>query len=131
VKYLHHPWATEWLKNNTAGGGAFKVQAWKPGQETLYVRFDEWKSGPLPKLQRVIVREVPSAANRRALLERGDADLSFDLPPKDFNELSKGDKLRVVGIPIENSMWYIGMNVTRPPFDNVKVRQAVSLCATV
>src|SRR5256886_6254813 len=31
------PWAAEWLKNNTAGGGAFKIQSWKPGQETLYV----------------------------------------------------------------------------------------------
>lgn len=120
------PWAAEWLKNNPAGGGAFKIQSWKPGQETLYVRFDEWKSGPLPKLKRVIMREVPSAANRRALLERGDADVSFDLPPKDFNELSRGEKLRVIGVPIENSMWYVGMNVTKPPFDNVKVRQAVA-----
>jgi peptide/nickel transport system substrate-binding protein len=120
------PWAMEWLKMNTAGGGAFKVQSWKPGQETVYGRFDAWKSGPLPQLKRVIVREVPSASNRRALLERGDADLSFDLPPKDFHELLKEGKLRVVGIPIENSMWYVGMNVQNPPFDQVKVRQAVA-----
>jgi peptide/nickel transport system substrate-binding protein len=120
------PWAAEWLKSNTAGGGAFKVQSWRPGQETVYVRFDDWKSGPLPKLKRVIVREVPSAATRRALLERGDADISFDLPPKDFNELSKAGKLRVIGVPIENAIWYVGMNVTKPPFDNVKVRQAVA-----
>jgi peptide/nickel transport system substrate-binding protein len=120
------PWAAEWLKNNAAGGGAFKIQSWKPGQETLYVRFDAWKSGPLPALKRVIVREVPSAANRRALLERGDADISFDLPPKDFNELSQGEKLRVIGTPIENALWYVGMNVQKPPFGNVKVRQAVA-----
>ena len=29
----------------------------------------------------------PSAGNRRALLERGDADISYDLPNKDFAEL--------------------------------------------
>ncbi len=120
------PWAAEWLKTNTAGGGAFQVQAWKPGQETVYTRFETWKSGPLPKLKRIIVREVPSASNRRALLERGDADISFDLPPKDFNELLQAGKLRVVGVPIENSMWYVGMNVTKPPFDQLKVRQAVA-----
>jgi peptide/nickel transport system substrate-binding protein len=91
-----------------------------------HVRFDAWKSGPLPQLQRVIVREVPSAANRRALLERGDADISFDLPPKDFYELSQAGKLRVIGVPIENALWYVGMNVTKPPFDNVQVRQAVA-----
>jgi len=120
------PWAAEWLKNNSAGGGAFKIQSWKPGQETTYVRFDGWKSGPLPQLKRVIVREVPSASNRRALLERGDADISFDLPPKDFQELARGDKLRIIGVPIENAMWYVGMNVQQPPFNHVKVRQAVA-----
>ena len=93
----------EWLKNNDAGGGAYKLESWKPGQETVFVRFDDWKSGPLPKLKRVIVREVPSAGNRRALLERGDADISFDLPPKDFAEIAKAGKLKVVGIPVENA----------------------------
>jgi peptide/nickel transport system substrate-binding protein len=78
----------EWIKNNDAGGGAFKLESWKPGQESVYVRFDDWKWGPLPKLKKVIVREVRSAGNRRALLERGDADISFDLPPKDFAEIA-------------------------------------------
>ncbi len=77
-------------------------------------------------LQRVIWRTIPSAGNRRALMERGDADISFDLPPKDVAELAKEGKLKVVGTPIENAIQYIGMLVTKPPFDNVKVRQAVA-----
>ena len=121
------PWAMEWLKNNDAGSGAYKLDSWKPGQETIYARFDDWKSGPLPKLRRVIVREVPSAGNRRALLERGDADISFDLPPKDFAEMAKAGKLAVVSHPVENAFAYVGMNVKNPPFNNAKVRQAVAL----
>ncbi len=120
------PWAMEWCKNNTAAGGAYKVERWQPGQEVVYVRNDDWKSGPMPKIRRVIMRIIPSAGNRRALLERGDADLSFDLPSKDFSELRTMPKLTVVGTPIENAMTYIGMNVTQKPFDNVKVRQAVA-----
>ena len=50
-------------------------------------RNDNWVGGPLPKVRRVIWRMVPSAGNRRALLERGDADISYDLPNKDFVEL--------------------------------------------
>ena len=38
----------------------------------------------------------------------------------------KGGKLTVVTTPIENALWYVGMNVTKPPFNNVKVRQAVA-----
>ena len=81
------PWAMEWCKNNHASGGAYKVERWQPGQEVVYVRNDDWKNGPMPKVKRVIMRIIPSAGNRRALLERGDADLSFDLPSKDFSEL--------------------------------------------
>jgi peptide/nickel transport system substrate-binding protein len=121
------PWAATWLKTNTAGGGAFKVEAYRPGQEIIYARNDDWKNGPLPKLKRVIQRDVPSAGNRRALLTKGDIDMTYDMPPKDFNELSSEKaSVKVVSVPIENAMWYLGMNTTKPPFNNVKVRQAVA-----
>jgi peptide/nickel transport system substrate-binding protein len=120
------PWALEWLKNNLAAGGAYKIERWQPGQEVVFMRNDDWKNGPLPKIKRVIRRIIPSAGNRRALLERGDADISFDLPPKDFAELAKSPKLTVIGTAIENAMIYLGMNVNQKPFDNVKVRQAVA-----
>ena len=116
------PWAMEWCKNNHASGGAYRVERWQPGQEVVYVRNDDWKNGPMPKIRRVVMRIIPSAGNRRALLERGDADLSFDLPSKDFAELKKSPKLTVIGTPIENAMMYLGMNVNQKPFDNVKVR---------
>ena len=120
------PWGLNWTKNNIAGGGAYKVESWRPGQEIVFVRNDDWKCGPLPKIRRVVQREVPSAGNRRALLERGDIDITYEMPPKDFLEMSQGGKVVVQTTPIENSVWYIGMNVTKPPFDNVLVRRAVA-----
>src|SRR3954466_3103341 len=42
------PYAIEWTQRNDAGGGAFKVQSWKPGDQLILTRFDEWKSGTLP-----------------------------------------------------------------------------------
>src|SRR4029078_3607282 len=69
---------------------------------------------------------VPSSGNRRALLERGDADISYDLPNKDFVELKDNKKLSIISTPYSNGIQYIGMNVTRPPFDNLKVREAVA-----
>ncbi len=121
------PWAATWLKNNTAGGGAYKVASYKPGQEIVYERYDEWKSGPLPKLRRIIQREVPSAGNRRALLSKGDIDITFEMPPKDFAEMAQEkSNVKVASTPIENSMWYVGMLSNKPPFDNPKVRQAVA-----
>ena len=121
------PWAAEWLKTNEAGGGAYKVASWKPGQELVLERYDDWKSGTPPKLKRIIQRDVPSAGNRRALLQRGDIDMTFSLPPKDSSDFS-GDKskIKVTSMPIENALFYLGMNTARAPFNNVKVRQAVA-----
>ncbi len=121
------PWAADWLKTNTAGGGAYNVVSWKPGLEIVYELFDEWKRGPLPKIKRIIQRDVPSAGNRRALLQRGDIDMTYSLPPKDFSDFA-GDKgkIKVASLPIENALFYLGMNTSRPPFNNVKVRQAVA-----
>jgi peptide/nickel transport system substrate-binding protein len=120
------PWGLDYTKGNIAGGGAYKVASWQAGSEVVYERNDNWKSGPLPKVRRVVWRIVPSAGNRRALIERGDADVSFDLPNKDFAELKQAGKITVASTPIGNGIQYLGMNCKNPPFNNVKVRQAVA-----
>ncbi|HEX3340804.1 MAG TPA: ABC transporter substrate-binding protein [Pseudolabrys sp.] len=122
------PWGMEFTKQNTAGSGAYKVASWTAGTEVVLERNDAWVGGPLPKTKKIIWRMVPSAGNRRALLERGDADISYDLPNKDFVELKQDGKLAIVSTPYSNGIQYIGMNVKNSPFDNLKVRQAVA-CA--
>jgi peptide/nickel transport system substrate-binding protein len=122
------PWGLEYTKQKTAGSGAYRVVQWTAGTEVVMERNDNWTGGPLPKVKRIVWRMVPSAGNRRALLERGDADISYDLPNKDFVELKGSGKLSIVSTPYSNGIQYIGMNVTKPPFDNLKVRQAVA-CA--
>lgn len=120
------PWAKDWLKNNVAGSGAFKVESWKPGTETIYLRNDSWTSGKLPTLRRVIARDIPSPSTRRALLERGDADISYGLPPKDFKDLADAGKVKVVGIPVPNANWSLYLNTKTGPFTDVRLRQAVA-----
>ena len=99
---------------------------WTAGTEVVMERNDAWVGGKTPAIKRVIWRMVPSAGNRRALLERGDADISYELPNKDFVELKDAGKLNIISTPYSNGIQYIGMNVTQPPFDNIKVRQAVA-----
>jgi peptide/nickel transport system substrate-binding protein len=121
------PWAMAWLKVNAAASGAYRIESWRPGQQTVYVRNDDWASGPLPALKRVVVREVPSPSAQLALLTRGDADVVVGLAPHDLAKLAaQGSDVNVVGVPVENALQYLGMNVTKPPFDDVRVRRAVA-----
>jgi peptide/nickel transport system substrate-binding protein len=120
------PWARDFTKSNTAGSGAYKVTSWKPGVETVYERNDAWVGGKLPELKKIIWRTIPSSGNRRALMERGDADISFDLPAKDFTEMKSAGKVKLISNTIGNGMYSLELNVAKPPFNNEKVRQAIA-----
>jgi peptide/nickel transport system substrate-binding protein len=120
------PWGLEFTKLNTVGSGAYKVTNWTAGSQVVLERNENWKGGPLPKIRRIVWRMVPDAGNRRALLERGDADVSYDLPNKDFSELKTDGKLAILSTPYSNGIQYIGMNVQNPPFNDVKVRHAIA-----
>ena len=120
------PWATDYLHRNTAGSGAYTIARWDPGQQFVYQRNDKWTSGPLPGVQRVVVREVPSQATSRALIERGDVHLAFGIPDKDARELEAKDGVEVVGTPIENCIYCLCPNLAFEPFQDKKVRQAIA-----
>ena len=118
------PWAMEYLHKNPAGSGAFKVLKWSPGEQLVYERNDNWVGGPTPGVKRVVVREVPSSATRRALIEKGDVQLSFGIPDKDAAELA--DKVDVFSTPIENCMHVLCTNRKFVPFQDADVRKAIA-----
>jgi peptide/nickel transport system substrate-binding protein len=120
------PWALNWVRTNPAGSGAYTLDSWTPRQETVLVRNEKWASGKPPKFQQIVIREIPSGGNRRALLVRGDADLVPDLPARDVVDLIPDPKLQILGVPMTNTFQYLGMNTRDKPFDDVRVRQAVA-----
>jgi peptide/nickel transport system substrate-binding protein len=120
------PWALEWTKTNAAGGGAYKVDTFKSGEQVVLSRFEGWKGGKAPAIERVMYRSVPAAGTRRALLERGDADLTPDLPPRDISDIIAGKKLKVDSTPTVNTLRYLALSTVTKPFDDVRVRQAIA-----
>ena len=119
------PFASGWLRSNVAGGGPYRLDGYTPGQSVAFSRFEDWACGVQPGFRRVLWQVAPAAQTRRALLERGDADLVQDLPPQDVAALSALPGLQVVGAPVPGAFQFIGMNTKAPPFDDVRVRQAV------
>lgn len=122
------PWAMEWMKTNTAAGGAYVVESHKPGEATILRRNEKWVGGEdgLPFFRRIIIQTVPEAATRASLVERGDADLCIDLAASDIPTMEQSAKTKVDSIPQTNGFTHITMNTAVAPFDNAKVRQAVA-----
>lgn len=123
------PWAIAWLKEHTAGSGAYVIESFKPGEQVIMKRNEAWNRGTPDKsafFKRVIVQTVPEPATRANLVERGDADITVDLQASDVQSLEGKGTLKVISTPQYNSVTFISMNNTIPPFDNVNVRRAIA-----
>jgi peptide/nickel transport system substrate-binding protein len=123
------PWAIAWLKEHTAGSGAYVIESFKPGEQVIMKRNEAWNRGTPEKaafFKRVIIQSVPEPATRANLVERGDADITVDLQASDIQSLESKGKLTVISTPQYNSVTFISMNNTIPPFDNINVRRAIA-----
>jgi oligopeptide transport system substrate-binding protein len=114
---------------NPVGTGAYRMTEWTLGQRLVFERNpDYWRQG-LPYLDKITfeVGQEPIVALLR--LQNGEVDVPGDgIPPAKFQEVMDDpeQKARVV-IGGQLHTGYITMNTTKPPFDDVKVRQAVNM----
>jgi ABC-type transport system substrate-binding protein len=101
------------------------VKEWVHGDHlTLVANPNYW--GDPPKIKAVVFKLIPESATRLAALEAGDADGIDNPDPTTFNAIQSDSKLKLYPREALNIM-YLGMNSTKPPFDNEKVRQAIAM----
>jgi peptide/nickel transport system substrate-binding protein len=118
------PNALAWLKQNTAGFGAYHLTQLRPGEAAM---FEVNPNYPFekPYYKRVMYREVPAPANRVALLQGGDVAIAEEVPLDQIVNLLDDKRTKVTSVPGTASA-SLRINVTKPPFDNKLVRQAVA-----
>jgi len=118
------PWATEWLKTNEAGGGAYRVSSFRPDQVVLE-RFEKWY-GTKPAMRWAIFQMVPEDTTRVALVERKSADIAVGLTPNAIEGVARRAQAKLLLIPQDNQFEFLVFNVKSKPFDDERVRQAVA-----
>ncbi len=116
--------------NNPIGTGPFKFVEWRRGELVRLDRNpDYWRQGQ-PYLDRIVVRFIPDSATRTALMEKGDVHVAGfgAVPYNDVKRLAANPAIEVTtqGYEMVSPVVELLFNTKRAPFDNVKVRQAVS-----
>ena len=119
------PWARNWLTKNSAGFGAYQVESWQPGREMVLKARDNYHFGA-PKVKRVILREIPSSANRMALLQAGDIDIARRLSFRQQNSLRKDVNTKVLNNLQGNQYMWMLLRTDVPPYNDRRVRQAIA-----
>lgn len=113
------------LQKTPVGTGPFKFQEWQPNGFILLTKNDAYWEKGLPKLAGLKFNIVPESATRQvglsnaqyALLPNIDAATALQLKGKPNVKLAE---------TMDLAYTLIGMNVSKPPFDNAKVREAVN-----
>jgi len=113
------------FERNPVGTGPFKFVEWKPNETITIEKFDDYWDEGLPKLNKVIFRSIPDNSARLNALMAGDIELADGINPSDGKSIEDNDKLQLFERPSMN-VGYLGLTVTRPPFDKVEVRQAIN-----
>ena len=106
------------------GTGPFKFDKWTPGTELKLVKnADYW--GTAPSIDSVTFKVIPESGTRVAELQSGNAHIIGAVEPSQVANVNSFPDASVLETAT-SSLTYIGFNLNKEPFNNVKVRQAIS-----
>ena len=112
------------------GSGPWKLKEWVRGDHMTFEANPDYFMGK-PYLDRVIVKVIPDATVAYAALEKGDVDYVpfkgiVGGPPYQLVDRLKQSPNLEVNVYDVSSMQRLFFRNDKPPFNNVKVRQAVA-----
>lgn len=116
--------AGAYIGTNPIGTGYFKLEQWEPGDYLKLVRNDDYW-GEKAKLDSVTFRVVDEALTRIAELEVDNAHIIEPLNPSNMAQVENIAHASVYK-RASLSLAYIGFNMEKEPFNDVRVRQAIS-----
>jgi peptide/nickel transport system substrate-binding protein len=106
------------------GTGPFRYGSWARGQSVVLEKFPDYWKGAV-KFDRVVYRPIVEDQARLTELLTGTIDLIVGVPPDFVAQLEgspKANLLKQVGAHV----WYLGINNTKKPLDDKRVRQALN-----
>lgn len=113
------------LKQNPVGTGPFNFENWQTDDVVTLSKFDDYHKSDRPYLDGVNFNVIPEAATRLTQLQSGSANVMFGVPFQKASSIRSSSKTKLQTSPSlwKQALWF---NTNEPPFDDPKVRRAVS-----
>lgn len=120
------------LATQASGTGPFKLLEWRKGDAIIMERFAQYYGGSpaIPpvgpaKADRVIFKVIPENSSRIAALLAGDVEIVTEVPVHMMKQIEANKNTRVATVNGTRS-FFVALNNTKPPFDNLLVRKAAN-----
>ncbi|RNB81257.1 ABC transporter substrate-binding protein [Brevibacillus fluminis] len=125
--------AGEAYGRNPVGVGPWKFESWKTGEVT-FVRNEafHWgepyyeNQGP-PRADKLVIKSIPDTNLRLSALESGAIDVATEVPVKEAKKFQNNPKYQVMERLRSGVGMLLEMNLRRPEFQDIKVRQALNM----
>ncbi len=114
------------IEDEPMGTGPYKFENWTPGASFSLVKnpdyFDPERAA---QNDRLIFKVIPENSARTIALENGEVDLLVNVPSTDAQKIRDNDKLALDEY-VSTHVEYFTVNHSKAPFDDIRVRQALS-----
>lgn len=107
------------------GTGPYRARH-SEGRERVELRAFEQYWGETPRQAKLDLVAIPDGVERARAFQAGEVDVALDLPPERAESLQAAPGCRVVAQP-GLTMSYLLLNHKRPPFADLRVREALDL----
>lgn len=131
-----HAWSrlpfSEWRRNgnwfveNIVTNGPFRLEGWKPEEEIVLARNENYFEPGIPYLDRVVFRIISDQSSQVTQLRAGALDFVSNVPPDDALGLARTDGL-VLKDFWSISFIFIAWNNESPLFEDSRVRRALTM----
>ncbi|PHM44707.1 ABC transporter substrate-binding protein [Xenorhabdus miraniensis] len=117
----------KWTHPDTfVGSGAFKLSEWKVNENVIGVRNPQYWDNKNTIINKVTYLALTSEKSDLNRYLAGEIDITFTIPLDSFASLKKTLDDQVHIDPML-STYYYAFNIKKPPFNDVRVRKALSL----
>jgi len=115
------------LAKRSYGTGAFMIENFNPSEPVAqFVAFkDYWEAG-YPKAPCIDLVSIPEVVARAAAISTGEVDVATNMDPSVFPMLEANPDVQLIPAA-RGTVLMLAMFVDTPPFDDVRVRQAMKL----
>ena len=112
--------------DNPIGTGPYMVSDWVRGESLTFVRNPNYTGDLEVFADTLVYRWSAESAARLLELQAGTIDGMDNVAPTDF-EVVQGDPNLQLTLRDPMNVFYLGLNNNFPPFDDVRVRQAIAM----
>ena len=107
------------------GTGPFVVEKWAPNEELVLKARPDYFGGAA-KVKGIVYRVIPEELTSVVEFELGNLDV-ISVPAPDYDHFRKDPKWKGLISSMDGiDTYYLGMNCSKPPFNDVRMRQAMN-----